>query len=684
MSYPRDNFNNYGNRADQGRSAQNFSRPQQPPAGSSQPRFAGDGGEGRYSDSGSYGAAPARRPLPPSNVSQRSSGGGRRMQMTPIKNPGGNQFAFGNLVAISPLDFPVHEDIYLLLNGSYVVSGRPHQGCQPGEIGLTDPQRTWAGISLSPGEIVEVERYEPFRGESKGYIGEMAAEIGFAGRKVVEAPYDQDELAAHFRRCFENQILAPSQILVMDFKSVPLRIVIKAVYLVGLGGSKAEKDSASHPFTRGIITPETSMNFFKDGRSPINLKASLTRPATNAILQPNFSFSDLGIGGLDDQFTEIFRRAFASRLLPPGLIERMEMSHTKGILLYGPPGTGKTLLARQIGKALNAREPKIINGPEVLNKYVGQSEENIRKVFADAEKEWKEKGEESGLHLIIFDELDAVCKQRGSGGSSGGTGVGDNIVNQLLTIIDGVNSPKNFLMIGMTNRADLIDEALLRPGRLEVHIEVPLPNEAGRLQILNIHTSKLRKNGHLGEDVDLPGIAHKTRNYTGAELRGVLNAAGSHAYMRHIELGENIKVKQDVATVQVTTEDIEQGLQDVKAQFGADVEDLGSVIKHGIIPFSPIVQRVLGQCRELVNNIKATENAEPLKTVLISGSSGSGITALAAQVALDSEIAFVRLVSSTSMVGMSEGAKVAKIQKIFDDADKVCLITSAVISMLTG
>lgn len=95
----------------------------------------------------------------------------------------------------------------------------------------------------------------------------------------------------------------------------------------------------------------------------------------------------MGIGGLDAEFGAIFRRAFASRVFPPGLIDKLGIQHVKGILLHGPPGTGKTLMARQIGKMLNAREPKIVNGPEILNKYVGASEENIRKLFADAEAE---------------------------------------------------------------------------------------------------------------------------------------------------------------------------------------------------------------------------------------------------------------------------------------------------------
>lgn len=106
-----------------------------------------------------------------------------------------------------------------------------------------------------------------------------------------------------------------------------------------------------------------------------------------AIIQPDFKFEDLGIGGLDKEFSAIFRRAFASRIFPPSIVEKLGIQHCKGILLYGPPGTGKTLMARQIGKMLNAREPIIVNGPEILNKYVGQSEENVRKLFAEAEKE---------------------------------------------------------------------------------------------------------------------------------------------------------------------------------------------------------------------------------------------------------------------------------------------------------
>jgi vesicle-fusing ATPase len=332
---------------------------------------------------------------------------------------------------------------------------------------------------------VEAEVFDPFSQGARAYLGSLDVDVGFASaKKITDVPYDQDILADAFVRQFENQVFAPGQQLLMDFKNIPLAFKIKTVQLVDLSMEKASGSAPtmSTPNSRGILTRQSAITFYKDASSPIKLKGSTKRPAANSIIAPDFKFEDMGIGGLDTEFSQIFRRAFASRIFPPGLIEKLGIQHVKGILLFGPPGTGKTLIARQIGKMLNSREPKVINGPEVLNKYVGQSEENIRKLFADAEKEYKEKGDESGLHIIIFDELDAVCKQRGSG-AGGGTGVGDSVVNQLLSKLDGVDQLNNILLIGMTNRMDMIDDALLRPGRLEVHMEISLPDEPGRAQV---------------------------------------------------------------------------------------------------------------------------------------------------------------------------------------------------------
>lgn len=221
------------------------------------------------------------------------------------------------------------------------------------------------------------------------------------------------------------------QPLIFDGHGYTIRARVASLSNVDLTGGSSKAGKAQPHSQLGIVMSRTEITFVKSEGSRLKLKASTKRAAANAVVKPDFNFSDMGIGGLDDEFQTMFRRAFASRIFPPGLVEKLGIQHVKGILLYGPPGTGKTLMARQIGKMLNAREPKIVNGPEILNKFVGASEENIRKLFADAEKEYKAKGDESGLHIIIFDELDAICKQRGA--ASAGTGVGDSVVNQLLS-----------------------------------------------------------------------------------------------------------------------------------------------------------------------------------------------------------------------------------------------------------
>jgi vesicle-fusing ATPase len=203
------------------------------------------------------------------------------------------------------------------------------------------------------------------------------------------------------------------------------------------------------------------------------------------------------------------------------------MKHCKGMILYGPPGPGKTLIARKIAQVLNCHEPKVVNGPQIFDKMVGGSEKNIRDLFAEAEADQAENGDESDLHVIIFDEIDAICRKRGS--TNSGTGVNESVVNQLLSKIDGVESLDNILIIGMTNRLDMIDEALLRPGRFEIHLEIGLPDEAGRKQIFSIHTSKMKKNDLLEPDVDINALAQMTKNYTGAEIEAVCRSANSFA-----------------------------------------------------------------------------------------------------------------------------------------------------------
>lgn len=230
----------------------------------------------------------------------------------------------------------------------------------------------------------------------------------------------------------------------------------------------------------GVLTDETDLSWTIHKSCVGKMKVQSDKVQAKRIFKDKVSFQELGIGGLDREFEEIFRRAFNSRRYPHHIVEKYGIKHVRGMLLYGPPGTGKTLIARQIAKALECDEPKVVNGPEIFSKYQGESEKNVRELFAAAEKDMKQHGEESKLHIIIFDEIDAICRQRGSTGGSG-TGVHETVVNQLLSKMDGVDSLNNILVIGMTNRKDMIDEAMLRPGRLEIHLEISLPDEKGRL-----------------------------------------------------------------------------------------------------------------------------------------------------------------------------------------------------------
>lgn len=576
---------------------------------------------------------------------------------------------------MSPNDFPPSRDgsdIYVritggMISGDYVVTARPTPGFPDNCISMSDPQRTWCGIGMLDEIMGEV--FDPFRTGTPPYVGSMDVEIGFAStKKISDQQYDQDKLTEIFIGNFQNQIFSPGQRILMDVSNIPLLIKVKTVSLVDLT-KPGEAPTRSDAGARGILTNQTGMSFYKDASSPIKLKGSTKRAAANAIIAPDFKFEDMGIGGLDDEFSTIFRRAFASRIFPPGLIEKLGIMHVKGMLLYGPPGTGKTLIARQIGKMLNAREPKVINGPEVLNKYVGQSEENIRKLFADAEKEYKEKGDESGLHIIIFDELDAVCKQRGSG-AGGGTGVGDSVVNQLLAKLDGVDQLNNILLIGMTNRKDMIDDALLRPGRLEVQIEISLPDEHGRQQILKIHTAKMLENKVMQGDVDIAELAALTKNFSGAEIAGLVKSATSFAFNRHIKVGTMAGVSDDVTNMKVNREDFLNALSEVKPAFGVSDEELDEAIMYGIVHFSPLIQTIISNGMTYVENVRQAERLKRM-SVLFHGPPGSGKTALAAHIAMKSDFPFIKLVTPQALVGFrDEVGKKDYLHKVFTDAYK--------------
>ncbi|KIK67694.1 hypothetical protein GYMLUDRAFT_81253 [Collybiopsis luxurians FD-317 M1] len=581
-----------------------------------------------------------------------------------------DQLALTNCLIVHPAEFQDGE--HVLIKGQFATTVK-HDNTgklQLGTVGASAVQRSWIGLSVQ-GDSATVEPLpSPPHPSAPAFLESIDIEVGFLrrGHEIAEQ-FSADDMAKHFIKLYGGNVRSVNETIVFEYHGQNLRGVVQSLSVLELaeeqrrgpgGGGRA-------PQHFGIVMDKTDVTFMKASDSAIKIKASSKKARPNAILAPNFKFEDMGIGGLDNEFNEIFRRAFASRVFPPGLVEKLGIEHVKGILLHGPPGTGKTLIARQIGKMLNAREPKIVNGPEILNKYVGASEENIRKLFADAEKEYKEKGDESGLHIIIFDELDAIFKQRGS--TNNGTGVGDTVVNQLLSKMDGVDQLNNILIIGMTNRKDMIDEALLRPGRLEVHMEISLPDEKGRLQILNIHTSKMRQNGVMDRDVNLSEIAGVTKNFSGAEIGGLIKSATSFAFNRHVKVGTMAGISDDVENLRVNRNDFMNALEEVHPAFGVSEEELQQVIQNGIIHFDPIIDDILRSGQLFVEQVR-TSTRTPLVSVLLHGPAGSGKTALGASIAQASQYPFIKLISPDSMVGFSESQKVAAINKVFADSYK--------------
>ena len=386
---------------------------------------------------------------------------------------------------------------------------------------------------------------------------------------------------------------------------------------------------------------------------------------TKALTKFGFNFNEMGVGGLDGEISTIFRRAFTTRLYPTAYLEKYGIHHVKGILLYGPPGTGKTLIARTLANALNVAEFKVVNGPELFDKYVGETEKKIRDLFTNAEKDQKENGDEAGLHVIVFDEIDSICKARGT--VTSGTGVNDSAVNQLLTKIDGVDSLNDIIVIGMTNRKDLIDEAILRPGRLELHIEVSLPDEKGRLQIFNIHTKKMRENKVLDDDVDLAKLAKMTKNYTGADIESMVKLACSNALSQGVNYS-NSKINF-TKEHKVNMKNFEDAFAEIQPMFGLKTTDLENSIQFGMINYGENYEILSSKISSLFEQIKNSQSIS-LLSVLLEGEPGCGKTALASYLALHSGFPFIRIISPESLVKFMESGKYTSIYNTFEDGYK--------------
>jgi transitional endoplasmic reticulum ATPase len=372
---------------------------------------------------------------------------------------------------------------------------------------------------------------------------------------------------------------------------------------------------------------------------------------------PSVTYED--VGGMT-MIVDKVREMIELPLRHPEIFERLGVEPPKGVLLYGPPGTGKTLLAKAVANESGANFVSI-SGPEVMSKWYGQSEENLRKIFEDAEK--------NAPSIIFIDEIDSIAPKREEVTGE----VERRVVSQLLTLMDGLKKRGKVVVIAATNRPNAVDPALRRGGRFDREIEIPVPDRAGRLEILKIHS----RNMPLGKDINLENLADVTYGYVGADISALVKEAAMSALRRvlpEIKWRETEELPRDLMEkLIVTKDDFDNALLVVEPSAMREV-----MVEVPKVKWDDIggLENVKQQLKEMVEwplkNPDAFKRVgiKPPKGIMLYGPPGTGKTLLAKAVATESGANFISIKGPqiySKWVGESEKA----IREIFRRARQV-------------
>ncbi len=540
-------------------------------------------------------------------------------------------------------------------------------------------------IGLRPGDIVELE------GERKtvaivdrAYPGDMGLNIirmdGIIRRNAKTGIGEVIKLRKTDVKEAKKIIIAPARKGIMIrappnlFKQGLLgRAAIKGD-IISLGGTSRRRTTMSgSQFFEDIFSmlDESMMGF---GFSDIKFIVADTNPKgpvvitenTEVVLNPEavelkeeehvpeVTYED--IGGLDEEIKKI-REMVELPLKHPEIFERLGIEPPKGVLLHGPPGTGKTLLAKAVANETNAHFI-LINGPEVMSKYYGQSEENIRKKFEEAEK--------NAPSIIFIDEIDAIASKREEVHGE----VEKRVVAQLLALMDGLQARGKVVVIAASNIPNTLDPALRRPGRFDREVEIGVPGKEGRLNVLKIHT----RNMPLAKNVILKEIANITHGFVGADLAALAKEAAMIVLRRALP---EIKLKEEGALPKELLEKLVIGQQDFKDALKVVRP---SALREVLIEVPNINWEDVGGMEKAKQElIEAVEwplkhpdafkrlGVKPPKGILLYGPPGTGKTMLAKAVAHESEANFISIKGPellSKWVGESEKA----VRQIFQKA----------------
>jgi len=365
------------------------------------------------------------------------------------------------------------------------------------------------------------------------------------------------------------------------------------------------------------------------------------------------------IGGLEDAIEKI-REMVELPLRHPELFEKVGIEPPKGVLLYGPPGTGKTLLAKAVANESGANFTSI-NGPEIMDKFYGQSEANLRSKFEDAEK--------NAPSIIFIDEIDSIAPKREEVSGE----VERRVVSQILTLMDGLNARGKVIVIAATNRPNALDPALRRPGRFDREIEIGVPDQKGRREILEIHT----RNMPMDKSVNLKKLSSITYGFIGADLAALCKEAAMSALRRHLPQiswkKEHVLSKDVIDKIVITEEDFINAMRMVEP----------SAMREVMIEIPKVTWKDVGGLEEVKSRLKemvewplkypkSFENIgiKPPRGILLYGPPGTGKTMLAKAVANESGANFIS-VKGPEIMNKWVGESEKKVREIFKRAKQV-------------
>jgi transitional endoplasmic reticulum ATPase len=404
-----------------------------------------------------------------------------------------------------------------------------------------------------------------------------------------------------------------------------------------------------------------------------NTAVSLNPKAVEIIDErvPEINYED--IGGLDDEIKKI-REMVEIPLKHPEIFHRLGIDPPKGVLLHGPPGTGKTLLAKAVANESEANFI-LLNGPEIMSKFYGESEKKIRDIFEEAEK--------TAPAIVFIDEIDAIAPKREETIGE----VERRVVSQLLTMMDGLKSRGKVIVIGATNRPNALDPALRRPGRFDREIEINVPDKEGRLLILKIHTRVMP----LAKNVDLTGIASVTYGFVGADLEALCKEAAMNVLRKQLhkfKLDEESIPQEVLENLIVEQSDFLDALKVVRP----------SAMREVLVETPNVSWEEVGGLGNIKQDLKeAVEwplkhpesfkrvGIRPARGILLYGPPGTGKTLLAKAVAKESEANFIQ-VKGPSLLSMWVGKSEEGMRKVFERARQVapCIVFFDEIDALAG